>query len=480
MSNFDMAAEKPVFLKYFEEISRIPHGSGNCSGIADYLCDFAKNHGLEYHRDEADNVLIKKAGVLGLEDRPAVILQGHIDMVAEKTPESKKDLSVDPIELVYDGDYIRALDTTLGGDDGIAVAYALTILASNDIPHPPIEALFTSDEEIGLIGADKFDASLLSGKTLINIDSEEEGVFTVGCAGGVRIDMPLLGAEPTASADSAYRLKVSGLLGGHSGVEIDKGRANAAKLIAEMLLALQDVKLISINGGNMDNAIMRECEATFVNDCDFEFLSRYISLKAQDIRERFLTRESDISFTLFPIEGDFVCYSRKDTKRIISMLDALPSAVVKMSEDIEGFPESSANVGVVRLDASSDDSFVTVSLRSGRSEGKEGLIDRLSELCQLFGFGLTQRGDYPAWEYKKDSPLRDEARLVYREKYGKEPVILTIHAGLECGIFADKIEDLDCISIGPDMSGIHTTEEKLSISSSVRVFDFILELIKRL
>ena len=480
MSELLNLCKKGEFFKYFLEISKIPHGSGNCKAIADYLCDFAKAHGLPCYRDEADNLLITKNASAGYEDRPAVIIQGHTDMVAEKTADSERDMTTEGIEVLCDGEYLFAKDTTLGGDDGIAVAYALAILADKELKHPKIEALFTSDEEIGLIGASKFDTSRLTGKTLINVDSEEEGIFTVGCAGGVRVDMPLIGAKKRITADSAYRLSVSGLLGGHSGVEIHKGRANAARLIAKVLLSLGDIRLCSVTGGNMDYAIMRNAEAVFHSDLDFDKISRIVALKAQLLRESYLGKEEDISFVIEPINEKLTAFSKEDTERITAMLDTLPSSVVKMSENIEGLPESSANIGIVRIDAERDDSYVTVSLRSENKEGKLELQERLYEICELYGFDTSLRGDYPGWAYRKDSKLRDTARELYLEKYGKEPEILTIHAGLECGIFADKIEGLDCISIGPDMSGIHTTEEKLSVESSVRVFEFVCDLIARL
>ena len=480
MSELLDLCNKAEFFRYFLEISKIPHGSGNCGKIADYLCDFAREKGLSYYRDEADNLLITKPASKGYENRPAVIIQGHTDMVAEKTPESKRDMTKEGIEVLSSGDYLYAKDTTLGGDDGIAVAYALSILADDSLKHPKIEALFTSDEEIGLIGASKFDVERLTGRTLINIDSEEEGIFTVGCAGGVRVDMPLLGEPDRSTGTGAYRISLSGLLGGHSGVEIHKGRANAAKLLSEILLSIGALKLSSFCGGNMDNAIMRSAEAVFTSDLDFDVISKTASLKLQCLREDYLGKEEDITLVIEPLTGEYSVFSKEDTRRIISMIDTLPSSVVKMSENIEGLPESSANIGIVRIDASLCDSFVTASLRSENRIGKLELQERLSEICELFGFGMNLRGDYPGWAYKKDSPLRDAARSLFQEKYGKEPEIVTIHAGLECGIFSDKIEGLDCISIGPDMSGIHTTEEKLSISSSIRVYEFVCELLAKM
>lgn len=460
--------------EYFEEISRIPHGSSNCSHIADYLVDFAKTHSLEFYRDSSDNVIIKKPAAAGYESRPTVIIQGHTDMVAEKDPSLDKDMTREGIEIYRDGDFLRAKGTTLGGDDGIAVAYALALLSSEDIPHPSIEALFTSDEEIGLLGATALDVSQLSGNIMINIDSDDEGIFTVGCAGGIRTDFRLPVLREAAEL-AKYRLTVCGLIGGHSGVEIDKGRANASKLGAEILSSLGKIFIFDFHGGNMDNAITREFTAEFCTERD-------ISADFSKVRDKILSEwkcaERDISITLEECGKADMALDSESSAKLLELVNAIPSGVISMSNDIPELVESSMNLGIVRL--SSDFASLTVSVRSSKGSEKLRLVGMLSELAAKYGADFSTRGDYPAWEYKNDSHLRDTAVKVYNEMYGKAPKVITIHAGLECGIFSDRMPALDCISLGPDNYDIHTTEEHLSVSSTARVWEFLRKLLKEI
>lgn len=464
---------KSVFY-FFEEISKIPHGSSNTKPIADYLVRFAAERGLEFYRDEADNVIIKKGATAGYESRPAVIIQGHTDMVAEKAPDCDKNMETEGLDLYRDGDFLRARGTTLGGDDGIAVAYALAILDASDIPHPPIEALFTSDEEIGLLGAAALDTSRLDGKIMINVDSDEEGIFTVGCAGGGRIDIKIP-IEREACDGKRYTLKVGGLAGGHSGIEIGRGRENAIKIGAELLSKVFGARLITLTSGNMDNAIPREFAAEF-SAIDFD--ENRFSEVADEVLAKYKKNEPSVYAVVEASESKDTPLTEDSSKKILSAISKTPSGVIKMSEDIEGLVESSQNLGIARLLSDSFD--FTVSVRSAVGESKRGLIENMRSIAKEFGASISVRGEYPAWEYKKDSPLRDICCRVYRESYGKEPEVITIHAGLECGIFSDKIDGLDCISIGPDNHDIHTTEEHLSISSSARVFDFIKKVLKEI
>ncbi len=452
---------------YFEEISKIPHGSHNTSHIADYLVNFANEHKLFCYRDAYNNVVIKKKATKGLEDRPTVIIQGHTDMVAEKLPNSDKDMSTEGLELYRDGDFLRARGTTLGGDDGVAVAYALALLESADIPHPAIEALFTSDEEIGLIGASALDTSVLDGKIMINIDSDDEGIFTVGCAGGARVDYELAVSRSPVTGQK-YKLTVSGLMGGHSGMEIGKGRGNAIKLLAEALSAIGTVRLASISGGNADNAIPRECTALFVTESDID---KVITDTEKKFKERYKISDSDVTVTLVKADFDLQTLDEESTKKVLGIINDNKSGVVSMSADIEGLVESSQNLGIVRL----EDEVLkcTFSVRSSKASAKSALVSDLGTVASRYGADISVRGEYPAWEYKKDSKIRDIACKVYSEMYGKEAEVIVIHAGLECGIFSDKIEGLDCISLGPDNYDIHTTEEHLSISSTARVYEFL-------
>ena len=459
---------------FFEEFSAIPHGSGNTSMIADYLVDFAKKRNLEYTRDSADNVVIRKCATKGLEDRPAVIFQGHLDMVAEKKPGANIDMEKEGLKLYRDGDFLRAEDTTLGGDDGVALAYALAVLDSDDIPHPDFEAVFTSDEEIGLLGAVAIDKNAVKGRLLINIDSDEEGVFTVGCAGGMRSDVTLPVRRNNSSSDS-YRVKVSGFKGGHSGVEIDKGRVNANKALVEIISKIGDISIKDIRGGNADNAIPRESECTFSSSTD---LSAVILKLGEELKERYKDIEPDISVTVERSVSAVAGVCTEDSARLISLIDKLPSGIIAMSSDVEGLVETSLNMGILRLGG--DKAEISFSVRSAKGTEKQKLSARLEEIASEHGADYSTRGEYPAWEYKKNSHLRDVMKKVYEDMYGHSPEIVIIHAGLECGIFSEKLEGVDCVSIGPNNYDIHTTEERLSLSSTERVWEFLLRVLREI
>jgi len=453
---------------YFEQISKIPHGSGNTDKIAEYLVSFATEHGLWSRRDGANNVIIKKPATRGYEGHPTVILQGHTDMVAEKVTGSDKDMEKEGLQIYRDGDFLRADGTTLGGDDGVAVAYALALLSSDDIPHPPIEAIFTSDEEIGLLGAVALDTCDVDGRMMINIDSDCEGVFTVGCAGGVRIDIKVP-MRVTKTQRKCYKLKVDGLKGGHSGVEINSGRENAIKILSQMLAEL-DCAIGGITGGNADNAIPRE--ATCLVDATPETLS-YLKKK---YRDKYSAIEPDISVSYAECEG--ILYTDVDSANLIGLINEEPCGVIAMSSDIEGLVETSLNLGIIRCDE--NEASLTFSIRSAKGAEKEKLATRVTKTAENYGAKCTAHGEYPAWEYKKESPLCDVMCRVYEEMYEKSPKVETIHAGLECGIFAGKLDGLDCVSVGPNNYDIHTTEERLSISSTVRVWEFLKNVLKRI
>ncbi len=458
-------SEKAV--RFFEEFSKIPHGSSNTSLIADYLVDFARSRGLEYTRDEKDNVIIKKGATKGHEDRPAVIFQGHLDMVAEKKPGSDIDMEKDGLRLYRDGDFLRAEDTTLGGDDGVAIAYALAVLDSDDIPHPDFEAVFTSDEEIGLIGASAINASDINGRLLINIDSDVEGIFTVGCAGGMRSDISLP-IRRTNSDSKAYTVRLYGFKGGHSGVEIDKGRVNASKALVEVLSKIGDISIKDIRGGNADNAIPRECECTF--SCQYDH-SEMIKRIVGELKEKYKDIEPDIAVSVEKTESSTAGIGIDDSRKLLEMLSELPSGIIAMSGDIEGLVETSLNMGILKFEQGF--ASVSFSVRSAKGAEKRRLGDKLREIAEKYGAEYSERGDYPAWEYRQKSHLCDVMKKVYCDMYGHEPKIITIHAGLECGILSEKLEGLDCVSIGPDNFDIHTTEEHLSLSSFDRVWKFL-------
>lgn len=469
---------KSVFT-YFEELCAIPHGSGNTKQISDYLVTFSRAHNLRYEQDILNNVIIFANGTCGYEDQMPVIIQGHMDMVCEKDADCPIHMDTDGLDITHDGTYVFAKGTTLGGDDGIAVAYALALLADNTIPHPPLEVIITVDEETGMDGATGIDLSGLKGRTMLNIDSEEEGIFTVSCAGGARacIRLPI---QRRAVYGPCVKLTVEGLQGGHSGVEIHKNRANANKVMGELLGRVQKLMPVCITklvGGAKDNAIPRACEVTFVAlGMYIERINEITEQLQKEIREQFdepnvIIRGDDVD----ALGGNAL--TSECSAKVIALLNAAPNGVQAWSADIDGLVQTSLNLGVVTLD---DALHLTWAVRSSVNSEKTALLEKLSELAEFHGAEFTSHGDYPAWEYKKDSPLRDTMAKVYTEMYGKAPEIVAIHAGLECGLFSEKLPGLDCVSIGPNMQDIHTSREKLEIASVKRVWEYLLELLKTL
>ena len=464
---------------WFEKLCAIPHGSGNTKPISDFLANFAKEYGYAYEQDSLNNIIIYAPATAGYENREPVILQGHMDMVCEKDEDCPLDMEKDGLDVVHDGEFIFAKGTTLGGDDGIAVAYALAILADKSIPHPPLEVVITVDEETGMYGAAGIDLSRLKGKRLLNIDSEDEGVFTVSCAGGggCVISLPL---ERRAVYGPCVRLTVEGLQGGHSGVEIHKNRANANKVMGEFLSRVQKLMplcITKLQGGAKDNAIPRTCQVTLVA------LGMYIE-RINDVAEQLqkeIREQYDEPFAI--IRGDDVealggnALTTECTAKVIALLNAAPNGVQKWSEDIPGLVQTSLNLGIATM---KEELRLTFSVRSSVNREKEELLKRLEELAKFHDAAFHQGGTYPAWEYKKDSPLRDTMVRVYEEMYGQKPEVVAIHAGLECGLLSEKIEGLDCVSLGPQMQDIHTSREKLNIASTKRVWEFLLQTLKEL
>ena len=457
--------------KYFEEICKIPHGSGNCEAIADYCVDFAKKHNLECLKDEYNNVIIKKVATKGYENKPTVILQGHLDMVCEKTHDSSFNFLKDSLDVYVDGDFIKAKNTTLGGDDGIAVAMALSILADDSLSHPSLEVLFTTDEETGMFGAIGLDGGLLSGKTLINIDMEEEGVLTVGCAGGARADITIPFEYKEAEGEF-YKVTVDGLKGGHSGIEIDKGRLNANIVLGKVLNELGDINLAEIFGGLKDNAIPRSAYAVVSSKTD-------ITALAQELSKAFAVQEDDeLTVKIEKINYNGKCFNKEATNNVISFLNKTPNGVISFSKNIEGLVETSLNLGVLKtLENCISFSFA---VRSSKESEKSKLLEAVLATATLCGGKVKTHSFYPAWEYRENSPIRDNMKKVYFDMYGKEPEITVIHAGLECGILGEKIEDLDAISFGPNVFDVHTTEERLSISSTKRSYEYLCNVLKNL
>ena len=464
---------------YFEQLCRIPHGSGNTKAISDYLVDFAKAQGIRYIQDELNNVILFGQGTCGYEKHAPVILQGHMDMVCDKDEDCPIDMEKEGLDVTHDDTCVFARGTTLGGDNGIAVAYALALLADKTIPHPPLEVVITVDEETGMFGAAGIDLSMLEGRVLLNLDSEEEGIFTVSCAGGARgtITLPV---ERRAVYGPCVRLTVEGLQGGHSGVEIHKNRANANKVMGELLSRVEKLMplcITKLSGGAKDNAIPRSCQVTLVAMGMYpERINAVAAQLEKEIREQY--DEPEVR-----IYGDDVdalggnALTTEDTSKVIALLCSAPNGVQSWSKDIEGLVQTSLNLGVVTLDESLR---LTFAVRSSVNREKRDLLGKLKELAGFYNGNYSEVGDYPAWEYKKDSLLRDTMVRVYREMFGAEPQVVAIHAGLECGILSDKLPGLDCVSIGPNMHDIHTSRERLEIRSTERTWKFLLEILKSL
>ena len=460
---------------FFEEISRIPRGSGNMEQISDYLADFARKRGLAYLQDEWKNVVIIKEATPGYEKEPPIILQGHMDIVAVKKPDCDIDMEKEGLRLAVRGDEIYAEGTSLGGDDGIAVAYALAALDSENLRHPRLEAVLTVDEERGMEGARVVDLSLVTGRRMINIDSREEGLLLAGCAGGVRVECDLkLSMEEREGA--AVEVILGGLRGGHSGEEIHHGRGNSNCLFGRLLYRLTKllpVGLGEVRGGTAANAISRETRAVLVAGReDVEELLEIIRIEEKEIREELGGKDPEVYIKAGALDrGTFSCAGVQDTRRAAAFLAALPNGVQGMSQDFPGVVETSLNMGV--LDCVNGSLRAKFVLRSSVESAKYALRDRICALTELAGGSNRITNDYPGWKYCKDSPLREKMIAVYRKMYGRDPKVDGIHAGLECGILGSRMPGLDCVAIAPDMKGLHTTEETLSISSARRVWEYL-------
>lgn len=470
---------KSVF-HYFEELTKIPHGSGNVEQISNYLVNFAKERGLFCIQDALKNVIIVKEATPGYEKEPAVILQGHMDMVAVKEPGCPLDMKTEGLKVAIDGEEIYAEGTSLGGDDGIAVAYSLALLDSDTIKHPKLEVIITVDEEVGMDGARAIDLSMLTGNRMINLDSEEEGIFLTSCAGGARVEC-LVPLKTSAQQGLEAKIKIGGLLGGHSGGEIHKERGNANVLLGRLLYRISgecQVGIVAMQGGLADNAIPREAEAILVvAEEDKDKLDNVVKKVEQELQGELASKDAGVFIqAVYQKAGSYEAVTAEDTKKAVAFLISLPGGVQGMSAELPGLVETSLNLGVMSCKAGT--LSAEFSVRSSVESAKYALIDRLLGLTLLAGGTNRITGDYPGWKYRKDSPLRDKMVRLYEKLYGVEPKVEAIHAGLECGILGSKIADLDCVSIGPDMTAIHTTEETLNIPSTRRVWEYLVALLE--
>lgn len=481
--NILQSLEPREVFEYFEAISNIPRGSGNEKEISDYLLNFGKSLGLESIQDKALNVIIKKPGTKGYENAPTVIIQGHMDMVCEKNNGIEHDFEKDPLKLRIVDDYIYATDTTLGADNGIAVAYAMAILASNDIPHPPIEVLITTDEETGMSGAMAINKEHIDGKILINLDNEEEGYLLVSCAGGIRSTATLNIEKQEVKDKKAMKISISGLKGGHSGMDIVKERGNSNKILGRVLKGLSrevNFNIVKLNGGSKNNAIPREAEAVItISSSDESAVIDVIKNWNDIIGNELRTQDSGLKIEALSIDDkEKKEFTDESTKKVVDLLYLYPNGINSKSVEIDGLVESSTNLGVL----TTGDTAVEFdsAIRSSVPSLKEEIVLRSKTIVELFGGEFITTADYPGWEYNPDSKIREICQKVHKDLYGNEAKIVAIHAGVECGLFNERLGNLDMISFGPNLYDVHTPDEHMSISSVRNCYEYLKAILKEI
>ena len=459
-------------LAYFEELCKIPHGSGNEEAVAKYIENFANERGLFVIRDKNNNVFIRKEATAGYENEPAYLLQGHTDMVCAKLTTSAHDFEKDALDLYMEDGWLRARGTTLGGDDGIAVAFMLALLDGEIENHPTLECLFTVEEETGLGGAESFDYSVVTAHKMINLDSESEGEVCAGCAGGVRSKIDFKPTLEVSSGD-VITLSVDGLFGGHSGVEINCGRANAIVLTSNILSEIakeQELALISLVGGEKDNAIPRMCEAKFVVEDSSKAVSVIEKLDEQ-IREGLCEADAGLKISV-SVEDDVENVETiAKSRELLQMISNLKVGVLAMSAHLEGLVEFSRNLGVIEVDG--EKAYITYSSRSAKEEQIDLSIAQVNEQVEKLGANVRHTGRYPGWDFLPESDLRDTYVRKFKEIMGVDVQTVVIHAGLECGIIKSRIPEMDIISVGPNMRNIHTPDEALDLNSCARLFEVL-------
>lgn len=473
--------EPQEVFSYFERLCAVPHGSGNTKEISDLCVGFAKELGLRWRQDEVNNVVIWKDASPGREAEAPVILQGHIDMVCVKTEDCAKDMAREGLDLRTDGEWVWADKTSLGGDNGIAVAMILAILADGSLSHPPLEAVFTVDEEVGLEGAFALDCSDLKGRKLVNLDSEEEGVFTVSCAGGVRVDCFLPGVKAPLSGETGYEIALEGLLGGHSGAEIHKGRASANQVMGRVLYSAMErcpgLRLADIRGGKFDNVICsrNHAKAAVPADRAGEF-EAFIREFDGALKNEYAGCDDSITLTCEKTALDGAL-TPEATANILRTLLAVPQGVQAMNVDFPGLVQTSLNMGVMEM--REDGLYFGISVRSCIASQKAMMVQRLKAILELGGGSFSRRGDYPGWQYDRNSALREEILAAYKAVCGKEGTIEATHGGLECGLFVEKLPGLDAVSLGPELHDVHSVKERLSVASTGRVYEVVREFLRR-
>ena len=477
--NIEHAYTKKI-LSAFEQISQVPRPSKKEEKIVAWLLDWAAENGLEARSDEALNIVIEVPASPGFENSQTLVLQGHMDMVCEKSKGFAHDFDKDPIELVYTDDgWLTANQTTLGADNGIAIAMAMVAATDKSVPHPPLELLFTTDEETGLTGAMSLQPGFIKGKQLLNIDSEDEGVFTVGCAGGedARLALPFV-ADQKMSGYKAFRLVGGGMSGGHSGIEIVEQRANAIKLLfraIHVMSKLTDVRISSVSGGTARNAIPRDAEAVLlIPENDTEKAKACIEQLQQKLKSEYRKTDPNLGFTLTPENGEFKATSAASTRSAIDTIFAYPDGVAAMSKDIAGLVETSNNLATVKVE--NGQLVILSNQRSSNMDSLALLCDRILSVARLAGAEGETNGGYPSWQPNMDSQLLARCLQVYEKRFGKKPVVEAIHAGLECGIIGSKYDGMDMISFGPTIKSPHCPDEKIDIESIGKTWDFMVAL----
>ena len=479
MFSLDNIKHKRVF-EIFSEMAEIPHGSGNMEKISDYCVSFAEKNGLKCVKDSAFNVIIYKDATVGYENSEPIILQGHLDMVCQAEEGYKIDFLSEGLKLYREDDLIKAVGTTLGADDGIAVAMVMAILEDKTLSHPKIEAVFTTDEEIGMLGATALDASYLTAKRMINIDSGEENIITASCAGGIdfSVKLPFVYEK---NNEKEIEVTLVGLKGGHSGVEIDKGRVNADTLLGRILNRLNlsfEIRLVSVSGGDKGNAIPKSAKAVFKTkqpEKAITILNEYLS----SIKSEISAAEPDFDYRVeYATSDNDFCMDKKSSDSIIFALCATPQGVMEFSSEIEDLVETSLNLGILKTGDNAV--YLNYALRSNKASALEGLTEKMKAFYSTVECETETSGFYPPWEFRKNSVFREIYANTYNELFNEMPQINAIHAGLECAVFSGKIKGLDCISVGPDMYDIHTYNERLSISSCDRIYELLITVLKNL
>ncbi len=481
MGKLDNIEPRLVF-RFFEEISQIPRCSGKEEQISKYLVDFAKQNGFKYIQDEAHNVIIKKPGTAGYEKSPTVILQSHMDMVCTKTDLSDHDFDKDPIDLVIDGDTIKANGTTLGADNGIGMAISLAILASKDISHPPLEVIFTANEEEGLQGVAQLDMTNITGKTMINIDAEDEGIFFAGCAGGIRHVITLnIDWQDIPDGLTPYKITIGGLRGGHSGLDIDKGRGNSNILMGRFLHDLQssiDFNLSEINGGIKMNIIPSKTESIIlINEKDSKKFKSKVESWNRMIKNEFMSSDEKVNISLNQAEMPKKVFSNQSLHDLIFVLMIIPNGVQTMSMDIKGLVESSTNLGIVSTTESV--SFVS-NIRSSKRSLKYLILDKMELIAKRVPADTLSDSEYPEWDFDPKSNIRELFVTTYKKLYDVEPEITAMHGGLECGFFKNSLEEIDIISFGPNIHNVHSPDETLDIKSVKRTWELLINVLSEL